>query len=237
MPRRLSRRLVPARRGAIDLAKTLRQDRTLAGAFKPVPRRGRPHMPRRLLMLVDVSGSMKSVSPDALAVAHALVRALPATEVFCFGTRLTRVTRLLARADLDVAMARLADILTDWDGGTRIGDSLAAFLERSHHATLVRGAVVAIVSDGFERGDPARMVQATARLARLAHRLIWASPMLADPRYQPQTRAMQAVLASIDRMADAASIAAWMGFPAALAAAQARPRGSAATQFRLGGSA
>ncbi len=137
---------------------------------------------------------------------------LPATEVFCFGTRLTRAAApLRPRRSRRRHGTALADILTDWDSGTRIGDSLAAFLERSHHATLVRGAVVrssptgssaAIRANGPGDG-PARAPGASPDLGE---------PMLADPRYQPQTRAMQAVR-SIEPDGGRASIAAWMGFP------------------------
>jgi uncharacterized protein with von Willebrand factor type A (vWA) domain len=235
MPRRRAIRRVKARRGHVDVERTLKQDRDFAGEFKPPLRLERPERARRLTLLVDVSGSMKAASLDALRVAHGLMRTLPRTEVFTFGTRLTRATRLLARADLDRGLGRLAEALFDWDGGTRIGSSLATFLSRPHFAALVRGAVVVIVSDGFERGDPAAMVRAVERLARLSHRLIWASPMMADPRYRPETRAMKAIMPAVDRMSNAASLEAWSRFPAALAAAEAAPRGLARRQFSKGG--
>jgi uncharacterized protein with von Willebrand factor type A (vWA) domain len=188
-----------------------------------------------LTVLIDVSGSMKAASLDALRIAHGLVRTLPRTEVFTFGTQLTRATGLLARADLDRGLGRLAEALSDWDGGTRIGPSLETFLTRPQYAALVRGAVLVIVSDGFERGDPAPMARAVERLARLAHRLIWASPMMADPRYRPETRAMKAILPSIDLVSSAASLEAWARFPAVLAAVEAHPRGLAMRQFSEGG--
>jgi uncharacterized protein len=231
MPRRQAIRRVRSRQGLVDVGRTLRQERHFAGEFKPPIRLQRPERARRMTLLVDVSGSMKAASLDALRVAHGLVRALPRTEVFAFGTRLTRVTRLLAQADLDRGLGRLADALSDWDGGTRIGSSFESFLGRPQFAALVRGAVVVIVSDGFERGDPAPMARAVERLARLAHRLIWASPMMADPRYRPETRAMKAVLPALDLVCNAASLDAWLGFPAALAAAESAPRRLATRQF------
>jgi len=178
-------------------------------------------------MLIDVSGSMKAASLDTLRwrtrwsapcrQPDLLLRHAP-----------DAVTRLLLRTDLDAAMARLADTLADWDGGTAIGDSFLAFLDRPQHAALVRGAVVIVVSDGFERGDPAAMVGATGRLARLAYRLVWATPMLADPRYRPQTRAMLAALPLIDA-ADGRLVAGGLDrLSAALAAAATGPRGAAA---------
>src|SRR5690606_29803257 len=132
---------------------------------------------RRLLLLIDVSGSMEGHSADLLRVAQAAVVTIPRVEVFTFGTRLTRVTATLRHRDVDTALGDLGDVISDAHGGTRIGAALEAFLASSHHLALARGALVVIASDGLERGDCAAMVDGVERLARLGHRLVWWSPL------------------------------------------------------------
>jgi uncharacterized protein with von Willebrand factor type A (vWA) domain len=185
-----------------------------------------------MLLLVDVSGSMQAQSEPTLRFAQALTRARARVETFTFGTRLTRVTAALRRRDGDAALARLAAEVGDFDGGTRIGAALEAFLARPTNAALARGAVVLVFSDGLERGDPAPMVAAVRRLARLAHRLVWASPLAADPRYRPATRAMSGVLPDLDALVDGGGPAALARLPDRIAATLRQPRGEARRAFR-----
>ena len=119
-------------------------------------------------------------------------------EAFCFGTRLTRVTRELAAGDPDAALSRAADAVVDRDAGTRIGESLKAFLDRFGHGGIARGAVVVVCSDGLEVGDPELLREQMARLSRLAHRVVWVNPLSADPAYEPLARGMQAALPYVD---------------------------------------
>ena len=160
--------------------------------------RRRPRRPRRLLLLVDVSGSLRQTSGDALRFAHAAVRAVPRCQVYTFGTRLTRVTRQLATPDVDAALGGLAGVVSDVNGGTRIGHALEEFLADARRTAAARDALVLIVSDGLERGDPGAMVSAVRRLGRLSHRVVWWSPLACDPNYQPLTRAMAALVGDLD---------------------------------------
>jgi uncharacterized protein len=127
-------------------------------------------------------------------------------EAFVFGTRLTRVTAELAGRDPDSALDRAAGAADDWSGGTRIGDALSA-LNREHGRRLGRGAIVVLVSDGWDRGEPARLAEEMARLHRCAHRLIWLNPLKAHPGYEPLTRGMQAALPHVDHLLAGNSIA------------------------------
>jgi uncharacterized protein with von Willebrand factor type A (vWA) domain len=215
----------------IDVARTARAARRTAGETLKLFRRTRPGKPRRLLLLVDVSGSMKAHSEATLRFAHLLTRTGRKVETFVFGTRLSRVTRTLRHRLPDEALARLANLVFDFDGGTRIGTSLEEFLSASRHAALVRGAVTLVFSDGLERGDPDAMVRAVGRLARLSHRLIWVTPLAADPRYRPQTRAMAAILPNLDALADGSDLAALERLLGALPAIGSGPRGEARRRF------
>ncbi len=207
MPQRPTRRWRPSAQGSrIDLARTLRSARRTFGETLRLMRAKRPETPRRLLLLVDVSGSMKATSESTLRFAHLATAKLPKAETFCFGTRLTRVTKLLRHRDAGVALGRLSAIVHDFDGGTAIGESLEEFLSVSRHAAMVRGAVVIVFSDGLERGDPGQMIHAVARLSRLSHRLVWATPLAADPRYRPATRAMRGILPHLDAVCDGSGL-------------------------------
>lgn len=194
LPRRRGYRFRQARRGAaIDLARSLRAAIRTDGDVMALRRRRRAQRPRPILLMIDVSGSMKQRSDANLALAHTIVQAAPRVEVFTFGTRLTRVTRALKLKNREQALAMASGLVADWDGGTRIGDALAAFLAVPRFAGYARGAVVAILSDGLERGDPAAMIGAVKRLAARAFRIDWFSPLAADPAYQPQTEALSAI--------------------------------------------
>lgn len=232
LPSMPSRRWTPSPRGSrIDLARTCRAARATFGETLQMMRRARPKRPRKLLLLVDVSGSMKAQSEAYLRFAHLLVRERGRIECFCFGTSLSRVTALLGHRDPEVALGRLAEMVFDFDGGTRIGASLDEFLSASRHAALVRGAVTVVLSDGLERGEPTEMIHAVERLARLSHRLVWATPLAADPRYRPLTRAMTGVLPHLDDLCDAGNLGALERLIFRLDAAEYRPRGQAARRF------
>jgi uncharacterized protein len=158
-----------------------------------------------VLLLIDVSGSMKDRTDAHLDFAHALARAAQRLEVFTIGTRLTRVTMALRRRNRDQARAAAATLVADWDGGTRIGDALQAFLAVPRFAAHARGALVLVLSDGLERGDPAAMTAAVARLSALAWRISWLTPLGADPRFAPETDALRSILPLIDDLADGSS--------------------------------
>ena len=197
VPRVRSRRLRPRRRGHLDLRRTLRHA-TRTGEITHLARRGRPQRPRRLLLLIDVSGSLREHTPDYLRFAWAAQ-----AETFTFGTRLTRITKELRHRDVDAALASVSDTVDDADGGTRIGAALQEFLDTPRYADRARGALTIVLSDGLERGDPAQMVHAVRRLARLSHRLLWWTPLALDPTYRPVTRAMAAIQDDIDALAGA----------------------------------
>ncbi|WP_407562660.1 vWA domain-containing protein [Streptomyces sp. 184] len=214
--RRTARRR-PARRGAVDPRRTVRE--LLRGGGEPAAlrRRAPAHRPRRVVLLLDVSGSMSPYADALLRFAHAArhgrVRArsreaAPATEVFTLGTRLTRVTRPLSHRDPDAAMAAAGAAVPDWSGGTRLGETLRAFLDRWGQRGLARGAVVVVLSDGWERGDVTLLGAQARRLHRLAHRVVWANPRKARPGYAPLAGGMAAVLPHVDAFVAGHSLAA-----------------------------
>lgn len=198
VPRRRTRRRQKARSGSPDLRRTIRRSFRTGG--EPIERswRERRLQPRRLVLFLDVSGSMAAYSRALLVFAYAALRADPRWEAFAFGTRLTRLTRALGPRDPDEAMQAAAAEVFDWDGGTRIGESLKTFLEKD--AQLARGSVVIICSDGLEVGDPGVLAAQMARLSRLAYRIIWLNPLKEDPAYEPLARGMAACLPYIDLM-------------------------------------
>ena len=168
-----------------------------------------PARPRRLVLLIDVSGSMAPYADALLRFAHAASRCRPAgTEMFTVGTRLTRVTRELRLRDPDAALAAAGRAMPDWSGGTRLGDVLKAFLDRWGQRGVARGAVVVLCSDGWERGDPAELGQQLARLARLAHRVVWVNPHKGRDGFAPVTGGMLAALPHIDDLVAGHSFAA-----------------------------
>jgi uncharacterized protein with von Willebrand factor type A (vWA) domain len=207
VPLRRTRRRRAARRGAPDLRRTLRRSFRTAG--EPVERawRERRPQPRRLVLLLDVSGSMADYSRALVMFAHAALRLNPRWEAFCFGTRLTRVTRALRSGAHDEALCRAADEVVDWNGGTRIGESLKRFLDDFGHGGLARGAVVVLCSDGLEVGDPELLREQMARLSRLAYRVVWLNPLQEDPAYEPLARGMKAALPYVDDFAGGYNLA------------------------------
>ena len=174
----------------LDVRRTLR--RSLRTQGEPFDRewRSRRTRTRPLVLILDVSGSMAPYS-RALAAGRRV-------EVFCFGTRLTRVTRVLRTKDPDRAMHEIGRIVADWEGGTRIGESLKSLLDGWSQRAALRGAVVVLCSDGLERGDPDLLRAQMARLRRLAYRVVWANPLKGSPRYEPLARGMAAALPSVD---------------------------------------
>ncbi|MDW8123537.1 MAG: VWA domain-containing protein [Geminicoccaceae bacterium] len=208
LPRRRTAWRVRAKRGRLlDLARTLR--RALAREGEPVElfRRTRRTRQRRIVLLVDVSGSMKEHTETNLRFAHALARVAERIEVLTFGTRLTRITPAMRRPRLEQALDRAARTVRDWDGGTRIGEALSALLRVPRLAGFCRGALVLVISDGLERGDPDLLVAAVRRLARLSWKLVWLSPLAATPGYVPETAAMKAIRPALDALLPAGSLA------------------------------
>lgn len=206
LPRGRGRRRVrDTHAGEIAVRDVLAEAQRMGGEIVRLRYRTRPQRQRRVLLLLDISGSLKSHSPDFLRFAHALVHGGERVEVFTFGTRLTRVTPNLRHPDVDVAVASLSDVIADFDGGTRIGEAFATFLGNSRYLSLARGALVLVLSDGLELGHPGQMVATTERLARLAHRLVWLTPLAGDRNYRPATRGMVGILGSLDRLGNADS--------------------------------
>lgn len=199
-PKRRSRRTRPSRRRGPrpDLPRMLR--RALRTEGEPFERswRRRRTKPRRLVLVLDVSGSMGAYARSLAQFAHAAVRAGRQVEVFAFGTRLTRITPALHSRDPDAALAALGKAVPDWEGGTRIGDSLKELLDGWGRRGPVRGAVVVILSDGLERGDPLLLADQIRRLAMLAHRVVWVNPLKGSPKYEPLARGMAAALPYVD---------------------------------------
>jgi uncharacterized protein len=207
-PRR-SRRYRPARAGVPDRPRTVRRMLRRGGEPAALARRTRRVKPRRLVLLLDVSGSMAPYADALLRFGHAAVRRHPTlTEVFTVGTRLTRVTRALRHRDPDAAVREAGSTIPDWHGGTRLAESLKAFLDRWGQRGTARGAVVVLCSDGWERGDPAALGGQVARLSRLAYRLVWVNPHRGKPGYAPLAAGMAAVLPYLDDFVAGHSLAA-----------------------------
>jgi uncharacterized protein len=163
--------------------------------------------PRPIVLLCDISGSMERYSRFMLRFAHALRRSGVPVEVFVFATRLTRVTRQLGLRTADAALLRVADKVVDWSGGTRIGESLRELNQRWVRRTIRSGAVVLLMSDGWERGDPAVLAREMARLRRSCHRLIWLDPLAGRPGFEPATVGLKAALPFIDDLVPCATVA------------------------------
>jgi uncharacterized protein with von Willebrand factor type A (vWA) domain len=200
-PTRLSRRTRPVRRRSHtpDLRRVVRASLRTGG--EPVHRQWRApsRRPRPVVLVCDVSGSMTPYARMLIQYLHASVAARRRVEAFAFGTRLTRITNELGGRDHDRALERAAAAVTDFAGGTRIGSALAE-LNRTYGRRVGRGAVVVILSDGWDRGDPAQLEAEMARLRRSAHRLVWLNPLAAHPGYEPLTRGMLAATPHTDRL-------------------------------------
>jgi uncharacterized protein len=200
-PRRRTHRLRPDRRGtAIDVRALVRA--SLATGGEPVVRafRSRAHAPRKLVLILDISGSMEAYARALLLYLHAARGSGRGVETFAFGTRLSRLTPELGTRNADAALAAASKRVVDWSGGTRIGESLKAYNDEWGRRALTRGAVVVIMSDGCERGDPALVATEMARLARQAFAVVWVNPLKGHPGYEPLTGGMRAAYAYVDRL-------------------------------------
>ncbi len=207
LPRRRSRRRGPSRTGAQpDMRRALREAVKRDGEVLRLPALAPRSRQRRILLLIDVSGSMKAQTEGHLRFAHALAQAADRLEVFTIGTRLTRVSRALRQRNPEQALAVASTLVADWDGGTRLGDALQAFLAVPRFAGFARGALVVVLSDGLERGDPATLVAAMERLSRLAWSVLWLTPLATEEGYRPQTEAMVAVAPFVDRFGSGADV-------------------------------
>lgn len=202
---RRSRRRRPAKRrrhSQPDIRATLR--RALRTGGEPIRRAWNAPMrqPRRLVLLCDISGSMDAYSRALLRFMHAAVAGRRRVEAFALGTRLTRLTRELVLRDPEQALRRAGAAVPDWSGGTRLGETLRDYNNAWGMPGMSRGAVVVILSDGWERGDPTVIGEQMARLSRVAHRVVWVNPLKASPGYAPLARGMAAALPHIDEFID-----------------------------------
>lgn len=199
-PRRRTRRTVRARAGPRpDMRRTVRETMRTHGEPAELFWRRRRRRMRPLVLILDVSGSMSDYSRNLLQFAYSTRRAAARVEVFCFGTRLTRITRTLERRRPDDALEQAARAVFDWEGGTRIGDSLDTFVRSWGRRGMCRGAIVVICSDGLDRGDPAVLAAAMERLSRLSHRVVWMNPHKGhDAGFRPNTLGMMVAAPHVD---------------------------------------
>ena len=220
-PRRRTRRTRTAPSGrALDMRAMIRRSMRMHGEPGELVFRQRRTRPRPLILVLDVSGSMADYSRHLLQFAHTARQAATRVEVFCFGTRLTRITRALSQRRPDAALAAAGELVMDWEGGTRIGESLRTFVQRWGRAGLCRGGVVIICSDGLDRGDPEVLATAMERLSRLCYRIVWLNPHKGtDASFRPSTLGMMVAapyidlllsghdLASLEELAEALEVA------------------------------
>jgi uncharacterized protein with von Willebrand factor type A (vWA) domain len=222
-PRRVARRLRPHHRGRhLDLRRLARS--SLARGGDPIERsfRRRIEVPRKLVVLCDISGSMEAYTRALLLFLHAVVRSGRGVETFAFGTRLTRLTPELETRDPVQALDAAAGRVVDWASGTRIGSSLKAFNDVWGRRALSRGAVVVIVSDGWERESAALVAREMARLQRCAYAVVWVNPLKGNPEYQPLAGGMRAALPFVDRFVSGHNLASLEELAAVLTAIERR---------------
>ena len=196
---RRTRRRVPAANGdLVDLRRSMRQNIRYGGEPLVIARRQRKTARRPIIVLADISGSMDRYSRVLLQFLFSITHALDRVEAFVFSTRLTRITRHLRRRDIDSALERTAGAVDDWAGGTRIGEAVRAFNFDWARRVCGQGAIVLVISDGWDRGDPQMLEREMDRLHRSCHRLIWLNPLLGSPSYEPLTRGIKAALPHTD---------------------------------------
>lgn len=195
---RRTRRWKPAHTGAPHLRLLVRRNLTRGGDLVELPLRRRREAPRPIVVLGDVSGSMERYSRMLLHLVYGLSRSQTRVEAFLFATRLTRVTRAAVAGRAAGAVSRIARDVHDWGGGTRIGEALRTFNTRWARRVVRNGPVVLILSDGWDRGEPAVLEREMARLSRNVHRVVWLNPLLGSATYEPLTRGMQAALKHVD---------------------------------------
>jgi uncharacterized protein with von Willebrand factor type A (vWA) domain len=207
-PMRTSRRRRPSDRGCPDPARTLRAALRNHGELRELRRRAPAKRPRRVVLLIDVSGSMAPYADTLMRFAHVVARRMPnAVEVFTVGTRLTRITRELRHRDPEHALSCAGRAIPDWSGGTRLGDVLRAFLDHWGQRGVARRAVVVIFSDGWERGEVSMLAGQLARLRRLAHRVVWVNPHAGKDGYAPVQGGIVAALPHLDELLAGHSLA------------------------------
>ena len=197
-PRRTRRRVAARRGSGLDLRSTLRRALRRGGEVLELGRRRRRTRPRPLVVLCDISGSMEAYARIFLQFVYTLGATTDRLEAFVFATRLTRISRQLRQRDVDLALRQATDRIVDWGGGTRIGESLRRFNYDWARRVLGQGAVVMVMSDGWDRGDVEMLERETARLRRSCDRLVWLNPLLGSPGYQPLTRGIRRILPWID---------------------------------------
>ena len=200
-PRRTRRLETAGRRGErLDVRGTVRAALRSHGEFVHLKRKSRASKPRDIVVLCDVSGSMERFARLLLHFTHALTqgRVKHRVESFAFGTRLTRITKALERRSVDDALREVGRSVNDWSGGTRIGDSLSAFNRGAAKRVLGRGAVVLLISDGWDQGEPGVLARAVERLQKTSHRLIWLNPLIGTAGFKAQTRGLLAALPFVD---------------------------------------
>ena len=202
-----SRRMHPGGHERLDMRRLLRRSLRFDGELLIFSWKSRSLRPRPLVLLCDISGSMERYSRLLLNFAYALKNASTRVEAFVFATRLTRITRMLRHHDVDTALNRVAASVEDWSGGTRIGEAIETFNRRHARRVLGHGATVAIISDGWDRGDADQMRHAIAHLQRSCHRLIWMNPLMGAPGYEPLTLGLQAALPFVDDFLPAHNLA------------------------------
>ena len=212
-PLRRTARHRPWHRGDLDASRTLRNSLRRMGEPGEIAWRRQSLRPRRVVLLVDVSGSMAAYADPLLRLAHRFVVSTGTgssrAEVFTVGTRLTRITRALRVKDPERALVAAGETVPDWSGGTRLGESLRAFLDRWGARGMARGAVVVVFSDGWERGDPGLLAEQVARLHRIAHRVVWVNPHRGKEGYEPLQQGIVAVLPHVDHFLAGHSLATY----------------------------
>lgn len=220
---RRTRRWVRARSGRIDLRPIVRANMKHGGELVELPRRARHRTPRPLVVLADVSGSMERYARMLLQFVHGMTAGPHTVESFVFATRLTRITREVARRGGGAALAAVAERTQDWGGGTRIGEALRAFNLHYARRVMRHGPVVLIISDGWDRGDPGMLAQELGRVRRSCRRLVWLNPLLGSDTYEPLTRGMQAALPLVDDFLPAHNVVSLEGLADRLRSADIAP--------------
>jgi uncharacterized protein with von Willebrand factor type A (vWA) domain len=212
-PRRRTARHQRWHRGTVDASRTLRASLQHMGEPADIAWRRRGNKPRRVVLLVDVSGSMSGYADALLRLAHRFTQGAAAAggvvETFTVGTRLTHLTRALRGKDAERALVAAGETVPDWSGGTRLGETLKIFMDRWGQRGLARGAVVVVFSDGWERGDPAQLAEQMARLRRVAHRVVWVNPHRGKQGYEPVQQGVLAALPHVDDFVAGHSLATY----------------------------
>lgn len=208
-PVRRAHRLAPARRGRLDLRHTLRAQLRHFGEPTELRWRHRAKRPRRVVLLIDVSGSMSAYADALLRLAHRFSVSAQPVQVFTLGTRLTQVSRELRQPDADRALIAAGNAIPDWSGGTRLAQGIKAFLDRFGRRGMARGAVVVVFSDGWERDHPEALAEQMRRLRSLAHEVVWVNPHRGRLGYQPIQSGIVAALPHCDEFVAGHSLAAF----------------------------